>query len=98
MDGLGEHTIEITPGENWVRIQTLDYPPRCVHLWHRVGMFLVLKVDGHKYWSNSLQGSNYAPAEFQVWRIIETKRYDNGGKEDIRGERVLDFPIFGGGA
>lgn len=93
MFGIGQHTLELTPGQDTVRIQTLAYPVSSVRLWQRTDKFLVLKIAGHRYQSNSLQSQAYASAEFQVWEILNTKRYDNGGKEDIDAVVVLRFPV-----
>ena len=59
----------------------------------RTENILVLKVPGHKYWSQLPPGPThgYAPAEYQVYSITKTETA--GLLETIEAERLVDYPV-----
>jgi len=71
-------------------IQGFDQPDAKVVYFHNAVM--VLKVPGHKYWTQLPPDSmSYAPAEFQVYMIESTQ--DVGLIQRHRATRLCQFPV-----
>ena len=63
------------------------------------GDIIVLKVPGFKYSFSAhptMDGYGYAPAEFQVYRVLEEKDKDGQGfnlRITLRVEEITRFPV-----
>ena len=55
-------------------------------------VILTLKVPGHSYWSGIGTGHGYAPAEYQVYRVLWEKR-KSPTELHIKTKQLTAFPV-----
>lgn len=51
---------------------------------------VVLKVPGHTYWSSVMDPSRYAPAEYQVYEVIEGNPHID---REFKAIKLIEFPV-----